>query len=214
MNKRIVDLRREYTLQQLSESDVDPNPVQQFARWFEQALSAQVPEPNAMTLATVTREGKPSARMVLLKACSDRGFEFYTSYVSPKGEALAHHPYAALVFWWAELERQVRIEGPATRLSDQEADAYFKVRPRGSQLAVWASRQSQVIGSRAELEGRLQEASAAYEQGDVPRPPHWGGYRVDPQVVEFWQGRPNRLHDRLRYHQDGSGAWVIQRLMP
>lgn len=213
MNK-VADLRKEYTLQGLNETDLDPNPFKQFQTWFDQALEAQLPEPNAMTLATVTQDGKPSARIVLLKHFDERGFIFYTNYKSQKGQALDQSPWAALVFWWAELERQVRMEGYTQKVLDQESDAYFQSRPWGSQLGAWVSNQSQVVPSRDVLEDRLQALKAEYQDQHVPRPSHWGGYRLSPTLIEFWQGRPNRLHDRLRYYRLDDGNWLIERLSP
>lgn len=209
----VADLRCDYRLQALLETEVDANPIGQFQRWFEQALAAELPEPNAMTLATVTAEGKPAARMVLLKGFDQQGFVFYTNYLSRKGQDLSQAPWAALVFWWAELERQVRIEGQVTKVSAQETDTYFYSRPRGSQLGAWASEQSRVIGDRTILEHRLQELEQHYQDQPIPRPPHWGGYRLQPHRIEFWQGRPNRLHDRLCYQQEGE-LWTIERLSP
>jgi pyridoxamine 5'-phosphate oxidase len=167
-----------------------------------------------MTIATATLDGKPSARMVLLKDCDERGFVFYTNYQSNKGQQLIENPWGAIVFWWAQLERQVRIEGRVEKVSDAESDEYFNSRPIGSQLGAWASNQSQVVESREVLERQLEQLKEEYENKDVPRPPHWGGFRVIPDEIEFWQGRPNRLHDRLLYRRGENGSWIIQRLSP
>jgi len=214
MNKTIADLRKDYTLQGLSVSDVNPNPFIQFKQWFDQALTAQLPEPNAMTVATVTPDGKPRARMVLLKGFDERGFVFYTNYNSQKGQELAQNPQASLVFWWAELERQVRICGRTEKASESESDEYFYSRPLNSRLGAWASNQSEVIESREVLEQRMQELQIKYQNQDVKRPPHWGGLRVIPTEIEFWQGRSNRLHDRLLYTRLDDGSWKIVRLSP
>ena len=209
----LADLRQEYALRGLSEEDLQANPVEQFQTWFAQAIAAGLPEPNAMTLATTTPDGRPSARVVLLKALDERGFVFFTNYASRKGGELAANPYAALVFFWPELQRQVRIEGPVERVTAEESDGYFASRPLGSRIGAWASSQSQVIESREELERRAAELAAQYPDGEVPRPPHWGGLRVRHERVEFWQGRPSRLHDRLRYTKRQNG-WRIERLAP
>lgn len=208
----IADLRKDYTQRGLHEADVDADPFTQFGRWFDETLAAQLPEPNAMTLATATPDGKPSARIVLLKGYDARGFVFYTNYESRKGQQLITNPYAALIFYWAELERQVRIEGHVVQVTPQESDEYFFSRPRGSRLGAWTSPQSQVIAGRETLDERLQQYEAQFVD-DVPRPEHWGGFRVEPDVIEFWQGRPSRLHDRLRYRRDDE-QWVIERLAP
>ena len=213
MARDIAELRKEYTRAGLSESDVSPNPVEQFRRWFDEALAADLHEPNAMTVATATPDGAPSVRVVLLKGFDGRGFVFYTNYEGRKGRELEENPRAALLFYWGELERQVRIEGTASRTGEEESDAYYASRPRGSRLGALASRQSSMIGSREQLEGRLASLEREYEGRDVPRPPYWGGYRVEPESFEFWQGRENRLHDRLAYRRD-HGAWKIQRLQP
>ena len=214
MNANVADLRKDYQLQCLSETDADRNPFKQFQVWFDQALAAQLPEPNAMTVATVTKSGKPRARVVLLKNFDERGFVFYTNYHSHKGQELADNPQAAIAFWWAELERQVRIEGRVLKVSDRESDEYFHSRPFNSRLGAWASEQSQVIESREVLEQRLQDLKNKYENQDIPRPPHWGGFRVIPTAIEFWQGRPSRLHDRLLYSLLDDGSWQIERLSP
>ncbi|MBK1988442.1 pyridoxamine 5'-phosphate oxidase [Sphaerospermopsis aphanizomenoides BCCUSP55] len=214
MDRSIADLRKDYTLQDLNEKEVDPNPFIQFKFWFEQALAAQLPEPNAMTLATSSPDGKPSARMVLLKNFDERGFVLFTNYNSNKGQEIAANPHAALVFWWAELERQVRILGTVEKISSEESDGYFEMRPPGSRLGAWASNQSEVIPSREILEAQLQEFQRKYENQEVPRPPHWGGFRVIPQEIEFWQGRSSRLHDRLLYTRLNDGGWKIERLSP
>jgi len=209
----IAALRRDYALASLTETDVDADPIRQFERWFADAVSARVPEPNAMTLSTATRDGVPSGRIVLLKGVDANGFAFYTDYRSRKGVELGENPLAALTFLWKEIERQVRITGSVSRVSTQESEAYFRTRPPGSRLGAWASRQSSVIASREELEGRLQEITLRFPNGDVPLPPHWGGFRVMPDEIEFWQGRLNRLHDRLLYRRLESG-WEISRLSP
>lgn len=214
MSTSFADLRQNYTRAALKKADLATDPMSQFRLWFEQALAAQIPQPNAMTIASATPEGKPSARMVLLKDFDERGFVFYTNYNSNKGKQLAANPWVALVFWWIELERQVRIEGQVEKISAQESDAYFYSRPRDSQLGALASPQSQVIPSREALSQRLEELNATYANQTIPRPENWGGFRVKPTVIEFWQGRPNRLHDRLRYRCNEDGSWLIERLAP
>ncbi len=213
MARNVADLRKEYTRSGLSESDVDPEPVEQFRRWFGEALAAGLHEPNAMIVATASPDGLPSARVVLLKGFDDRGFVFYTNYEGRKGRELEENPRAALLFYWGELERQVRIEGTASRVSGEESDAYYAGRPRGSRLGALASEQSRVVGSREVLEGRIRTLEAEYEGRDVPRPAFWGGYRVEPEAMEFWQGRENRLHDRLVYRR-GEVGWKMERLQP
>ncbi len=214
MDTSVATLRKDYTQQGLREIDLNPDPVQQFKKWLEQAISAQLPEPNAMTIATATTDGKPAARMVLLKDFDDRGFVFYTNYESHKGRQLAQNPQAALVFWWAQLERQVRIEGQVTQVSSQESDEYFHSRPINSQLGAWVSNQSQEVASREVLEQSLVQLQAKYAEQTIPRPAHWGGYRVIPSEIEFWQGRPSRVHDRLLYRRQNDGSWLIKRLSP
>lgn len=209
----LSDARKEYSLLSLDESDLDPDPIRQFQKWFHEATLCDIPEPNAMTLATATHDGRPSARIILLRGCDERGFAFFTNYQSRKGRELEANPHAALVFHWHDLERQVRIEGRVLRVPAEESDAYYESRPIGSRLGAWASPQSAVITDRAELEERCRALEQQYPDGLVPRPEHWGGYRLVPEVIEFWQGRPSRLHDRLRYTREGS-SWRIDRLGP
>jgi pyridoxamine 5'-phosphate oxidase len=214
MDKNMADLRKDYSLQELSEKEINPNPFIQFKFWFDQALAAQLTEPNAMTLATSTPDGKPSGRMVLLKNFDERGFVLFTNYNSHKGQELAENPHAALVFWWAELERQVRIVGTVEKISTEESDGYFEMRPPHSRLGAWASNQSEVIAGREVLERQWHEFQRKYQNQEVPRPPYWGGFRVIPQEIEFWQGRSSRLHDRLLYIRLDYGGWQIERLSP
>jgi len=209
---RIADIRQEYMRAGLAEKDAAADPFQQFDRWFQDALQAELALPNAMTLATATATGRPSARAVLLKGVDAGGFVFYTNYVSRKARELAENPYAALVFTWADLERQVRIEGTIEKVSAEESDEYFDSRPLGSRLGAWASPQSEVLPDNLTLAATLAKIVLRYGN-HPPRPPHWGGYRVEPQAIEFWQGRKNRLHDRLLYTKQ-DGGWKIVRLAP
>ena len=209
----IADLRREYALASLDAADLSPDPLVEFGRWFDEAESAEVPEPNAMTLATATADGVPSARIVLLKGFDRRGFVFFTDYRSRKAAELVANPRAALVFHWQEVERQVRITGKVERVTHEESEAYFLTRPMGSRLGAWVSHQSQVIPGREVLEDGLRAAGERFADGRVPLPPHWGGYRLAPDSIEFWQGRANRLHDRIRYVREGVG-WRLERLAP
>ena len=207
-------LRQEYRKHSLDAPDMAAEPFAQFHRWFEEARAAEIFEPNAMTLATVDATGQPSARTVLLKALDERGFTFFTSYLSRKAADLATNPRAALTFFWKELERQVKVTGTVERTTAEESDAYFKVRPADSQIGAHASIQSSVIPSRSWLEDRCAAVRARYAAGSVPRPETWGGFRLIPRAVEFWQGRPSRLHDRLRYTRDDAGGWRLERLSP
>lgn len=209
----VPGFRREYSRAGLTEADLDPDPIVQFRRWLATAIEEGLLEPTAMTLATADGQGRPSARVVLLKGVDQRGFLFFTNYHSRKGRELASNPHVALVFYWDRLERQVRVTGRAERAAEEESDAYFASRPRGSQLGAWVSPQSEVLTDRAELEQRGTEVAARFADQPVPRPPAWGGMRVVPHTVEFWQGRPDRLHDRLRYHRSADG-WVVERLSP
>lgn len=209
----ISELRREYRAAGLDSDQLDDDPVAQFGRWFGEAERAEEIEPNAMTLATSSPDGRPSARIVLLKGFGPDGFVFFSNYASRKGDELAANPNAALVFWWPPLERQVRLEGRVERTTTEESEAYWASRPLGSRLAALASAQSQVLAGREELVRRVEELATRHRDGDVPLPEAWGGYRLVPDAFEFWQGQPNRLHDRFRYtrHQDG---WLVQRLSP
>ena len=210
----LAELLKNYSLGSMDVADVDRNPFRLFDAWFAQAVDAKLPEPNTMTLATVDSRGRPSARIVLIKGVDERGFMFFTNYESRKGRELADNPHASLLFYWIELERQVRIEGTVVKASPAESDQYYESRPLGSRIGAWASEQSQVIESRAVLEAREREISAKYGE-HPPRPPHWGGYRLIPDAIEFWQGRPSRLHDRLLYTRAVEGGdWQLARLSP
>lgn len=212
--KNIAELRQEYSAATLDIADTASEPITQFARWFDEALNAGLKEPNAFTLATINTSGRPRARVVLLKEFNPQGFVFYTNYLSAKAEDLQAHPFAAMNFFWQDLERQVRIEGTIEKVSVETSREYFQSRPKGSQIGAWASPQSQVISSREVLEKEMEKLSAQYSHEDVlPLPPHWGGYLIRPDLVEFWQGRQSRLHDRVRYRLVG-GEWEKERLAP
>jgi pyridoxamine 5'-phosphate oxidase len=213
-NKNMFLDQKEYELYEFKEEDLDPDPLKQFGKWYEEAIKANCLQPDAMTLATSTPDGVPSARMMLLKDFDQNGFLFYTNCDSRKGEDLSQNPRASIVFWWSLLERQVRIEGSITKVSEQEADAYFSTRPRGSCIGAWASNQSKIIGSRRVLDDRYNELEENYQGKEIPRPPYWMGYCLKPISIEFWQGRPNRLHDRIRYRLVQDGRWIIERLAP
>jgi pyridoxamine 5'-phosphate oxidase len=213
MNKNIADIRKEYRLHSLDEKHIAADAIEQFTRWWDDAVKSEIFEVNAMTLATSTKDGKPSARIVLLKGYDEKGFIFFTNYESRKGKELAENPNAALIFFWKEIERQIRIEGIVEKISATESDEYFLSRPEGARIGAWASPQSSVIESRQILE--TNEAAYASEfKNSIPRPPHWGGYRVMPLRVEFWQGRSNRLHDRIQYSKTTDGSWKAERLAP
>ncbi len=213
MNTVIADIRRDYRLKSLNEKDVAVNPVDQFATWWQEAAESNIDEVNAMTLATATKAGKPSARIVLLKGFDNNGFTFFTNYNSHKGVEIAENPYVSLVFFWKELERQVRIEGIAEKTAPDVSEAYFLSRPAASRVGAWSSPQSSVIENRKVLE--KNEAAFKKQFGDnIPRPPHWGGYIVKPVLIEFWQGRASRLHDRLQYALQEKGNWALERLAP
>ena len=211
--KNIADLRRSYERGELDESSAPPRPLALFTRWLDEAVAAELPEPNAMTLATVGADGRPSTRIVLIKSFDSRGIVWFTNYDSRKGRELAVHPFAALQFHWVELERVVRIEGRVSRVDEPQSDEYFHSRPLDSRLGAWASPQSEVIASRATLVANAAKAAAKYGL-QPPRPPHWGGLRLDPDRWEFWQGRKSRLHDRLRYTRQSDDTWVRERLAP
>lgn len=214
LTQKLQDLRLSYIRHSLDESSVEQNPLSQFTLWFNEAIEAELREPNAMTLSTSTKDGKPTSRIVLLKGADETGFVFYTNYDSVKGRQLDENPFAALLFFWSELERQVRIEGRVERLSKEESYQYFSTRPIGSRLGAWASRQSSVVANRAQLEEQFKMTEQRFSNAEIPLPEFWGGYRVIPESYEFWQGRENRLHDRIRYSQYNGVAWNIERLSP
>ena len=210
----LATIRKDYRLQSLSEEDVDTNPIKQFEKWFQQALASGIEEPNAMTLATSTTDGKPSARIVLLKGIKDNGFVFFTNYESKKGKQIHDNPFAGIVFFWKELERQVIIQGEIKKVGEQESDEYFASRPLESRIGAWSSPQSQVIENREVLEKNVAYYSDKYQSQNIPRPSHWGGYILMPTLIEFWQGGAGRLHDRLQYSIDATNSWIIKRLAP
>lgn len=210
----LTGLRHEYDARGLRRADLHSDPFKQFGAWFAAALAADIRDVNAMTLATATPDGKPSVRIVLLKAFDDRGFTFFTNYDSEKGKQLEANPHAALNFFWPKIERQIRISGTVERTSREDSAAYFHSRPPGSRLGAWVSKQSEVIDSRQILDARLEQMEERFADGEIPLPPHWGGYRLKPDQIEFWQGRPNRLHDRFRYSRQADGVWQIDRLAP
>jgi pyridoxamine 5'-phosphate oxidase len=210
----IADIRKDYKKAFLSENDVHSSPIAQFDRWWNEAVNAEIEEVNAMTLASVAADGRPSARIVLLKGFDESGFVFFTNYLSRKGNELNEHPQVSLLFFWKELERQVRIEGKAVKVPPAESDEYFLSRPLESQIGAWASPQSQTIASREVLEENMQKMREQFEQKPMKRPPHWGGYCVVPDRIEFWQGRPGRLHDRILYSLNTNGSWQLERLAP
>ena len=209
----IADIRKDYQLKSLAESEVSKSPFDQFSIWWEEAVQSAIVEVNAMALSTVSPEGRPSSRIVLLKGYNEEGFVFFTNYTSDKGKQIAHNGHVSLLFFWKELERQVRIEGVATQVAAEESDAYFDSRPVGSRLGAWASPQSQKIADREILDKELEKVTAQFSEQSIPRPPHWGGYRVRPTRIEFWQGRSSRLHDRILYEQVDEN-WQISRLAP
>ena len=206
--------RYEHAAHGLRRRDLDPDPIKQFSNWFTAAIEAEIRDVNATSLATAGHDGKPTVRIVLLKGFDSDGFVFFTNYESEKGVQLEANPYAALAFYWIELDRQIRISGKAEKTSREESERYFRSRPVGSQLGAWASRQSEVLDGRRVLDARMAEVTERYADKPIPLPPHWGGYRVIPDVIEFWQGRPNRLHDRFRYRLQSDGSWLIERLAP
>ncbi len=214
INKSIADIRKDYQLQSLLETDVANNPFEQFNKWWDDALTSEIDEVNAMTLATADMDAMPSARIVLLKGFDEKGFVFFTNYNSQKGSELAQNDRACLVFFWKELERQVRIYGITEKISTEENIAYFNSRPDGSKIGAWASPQSLVVAGKAWLKETFDYYRERFKHGEIPKPPNWGGYRVKPFKIEFWQGRPNRLHDRILYSKTQEGSWKFERLAP
>jgi pyridoxamine 5'-phosphate oxidase len=213
MNPSIADIRTDYRLRSLNETDVNVNPFVQFGHWWDEAIKSEIVEVNAMTLATVTPEGRPSARIVLLKGFDENGFVFFTNYQSRKGKELEENPHGALVFFWKELERQVRIEGGIEKISEQESDTYYHSRPAGSQIGAWASPQSEIIAGREVIENNYKSLEEKFNTGEIPRPGYWGGYILRPSMIEFWQGRSSRLHDRIQYSMEEDN-WNLSRLAP
>jgi pyridoxamine 5'-phosphate oxidase len=214
IQKAIADIRTDYSLKTLDESVIAPDPIAQFTTWWNEAISSELDEVNAMTLATASKEGLPDARIVLLKSYDEQGFVFFTNYNSRKGDELAENPRATLVFFWRELQRQVRISGTVEKTAAADSDAYFQSRPEGSRIGAWASPQSEVIASRTVLDAHIKAITADFAGKTIQRPPHWGGYVVKPETVEFWQGRSSRMHDRLRYTKKAGRNWLIERLAP
>lgn len=212
--KEIADIRKDYQLETLSEADVAADPIAQFGKWWDEAVKSDIDEVNAMTLATVNKDGIPAARIVLLKEYDAKGFVFFTNYNSNKGEELLQNPNACLVFFWKELERQVRITGIAEKISIEESIAYFNKRPDGSKIGAWASPQSLAVAGKAWLKETFEYYRERFKHGEIPKPPHWGGYRIKPSKIEFWQGRPSRMHDRILYTSQTGGNWKIERLAP
>jgi pyridoxamine 5'-phosphate oxidase len=213
MSKSVADIRKDYMLASFDEKDALANPIEQFTHWWNDAINSNIDEVNAMTLATVTPKGTPTARIVLLKGYDETGFVFFTNYLSDKGKELANNPAAALVFFWKELERQIRIEGTVEKVNNEENDAYFNSRPAGSKIGAWASHQSAVIEYRQVIEQNVQKYTEIFDTENIPRPDHWGGYKVTPHLIEFWQGRSSRLHDRIQYRKDEQ-EWIKERLSP